>query len=130
VNYYTNYLKSFKDEAGLVKVYSIVDSGLTNNGQGVSTGFQRYADASAQTAGVVSNIRNDFGQVLSAMGDSIINLLDSFALAHTPIPGSLKVFVNNVQETHFTYDSNNRSIKFNAGAVPAVGSTIRVTYSK
>ncbi|MCM2349949.1 MAG: hypothetical protein NDI69_07995, partial [Bacteriovoracaceae bacterium] len=128
---YTDYLKSFKSEAGLIKVYSIVDVGLTNNqGYGVSTGFERYADASKNTAGIVADIRNDFHRSLSDMGDSIINLLDSFALANDPVDGTLKVFVNGVQTTDYTFDAASRSIKFDSAHLPPVGAEISVTYVK
>ena len=129
VKNYTDYLKSFKSEAGLVKVYSIVDVGLTNrSGGGVTTGYKRYADASNQTAGIVADIRDDFHRSLSDMGDSIINLLDSFALANAPVDGSLKVYVNGVASSDYTYDSSSRSIKFNPNNLPPVGSAIKVTY--
>lgn len=128
---YTDYLKSFKSEAGLVKMYSIVDVGMTNvGGQGVSTGYQRYADASNKTAGIVADIRDDFYKSLDDMGESIINLLDSFALAHEPVAGSLKVYVNGVLENNYTYDSATHSIKFNQGSLPPVGADIKVTYLK
>lgn len=130
VAFYTDYLKSFKSEAGLVKVYSIVDVNLTNSGFGVTTGFERYAQASQNTAGVVSDIRADFSTSLSAMGGSIINLLDSFALSHTPIDGTLKVYINGVQTSDYTYDAASRSIKFDPGNVPVVGAEIKVQYVK
>jgi hypothetical protein len=128
VAHYTNYLKSFKNETGLVKVYSIVDAGMTNSGRGVTTGYQRYASASNNTAGIVANIRDDFHRSLNAMGDSIINLLDSFALGEAPVAGTLKVYIGGVQTTHFNYDAASRSIKFEQGYLPPVGAEIKVTY--
>jgi hypothetical protein len=130
VEAYTNHLKSFKNEAGLVKVYSIVDTGMRNSGSGVTTGYQRYAEASNQTAGVIANIEADFHQSLSSMGDTIINLLDSFALGDEPVPGTLKVFVNGVETIHYTYDAVSRSIKFESSHIPSVGAEITVTYVK
>lgn len=129
-SFYTDYLKSFKATAGLVKMYSIVDTGLTNSGTGIKTGFQRYADATNLTAGIVSNIRDDFAQILATMGDSLISLLDSFALASDPIPGTLKVYIDDVLTTDYTFDAASRSIKFAQGNLPAVGARIRVTYQK
>ena len=128
---YTDYLKSFKAEAGLVKVYSIVDVGMSNTGgYGVSTGYERYASASNNTAGIVADIRDDFYTSLSDMGSSIINLLDSFALANTPVDGTLKVFVNGFESQDYTYDATSRSIKFNSNHLPPVGAEITVTYVK
>ena len=130
VAHYTDYLKSFKNEAGLVKVYSIVDVKKTNYGSGIATGGDRYIDASNKTAGVVSDIRDDFHQSLTAMGDQIINLLDSFALANEPVAGSLKVYVNGDLVTNYTYDAASRSIKFDQGNLPPVGAEVKVTYLK
>src|SRR5690606_29367482 len=67
VKQYTDYLKSFKSEAGLVKVYSIVDVKNANRGGGITTGHKRYADASNQTAGVIADIQGDFHKSLNDM---------------------------------------------------------------
>jgi len=130
VRFYTDYLKTFKNEAGLVKVYTIADINKTNKGSGISTGADRYIEASNQTAGVVSNIRDDFHRSLSAMGDSIINLLDSFALANTPVPGTLKVYVNGVETSDYTFDIASSSIKFDTNHLPPVGAEVTVYYIK
>jgi len=131
VQQYTDYLKSFKASAGLVKVYSVVDVNNTNCcSNGITTGSERYKQASTNTSGVIADIRDDFYNVLSDMGSSIINLLDSFALANAPIPGSLKVFVNNVETSSYTYDDVTHSIKFNQNSLPPVGAEIKVTYLK
>lgn len=131
VEHYTDYLKSFKNEDGLVKVYTIADihntSGRTG---GITTGASRYIEASNQTAGVIADIKSDFHQTLAEMGDSIINLLDSFALSSTPEDGSLRVYVNGVETMDYTFDSVSRSIKFNPNNLPPVGAEIVVTYIK
>lgn len=128
---YTNYLKSFKSTEGLAKVYSVVDVNNTNCCQsGVMTGSARYKDASNKTAGLIADIRDDFHNVLTDMGDSIINLLDSFALGSAPVAGSLKVYVNGVLTTNYTYDSATHSIKFHQNSLPPVGAEIKVTYLK
>jgi hypothetical protein len=129
--YYADYLKQHKREGGLVKVYSIVDVNLTNKGSsGITTGYARYAEVSKKTAGTVADIREDFYRVLSEMGESIINLLDSFALAHQPIDGTLRVYVNDILVTNYTYDKTSSSIKFDRNDLPPVGAKIKVTYMK
>jgi len=128
---YTDYLKSFKNNNGLVKVYSVVDVNGTNCcSQGITSGSARYQAASQNTAGMIADIREDFHGVLSDMGESIINLLDSFALSHNPIEGTLKVYVNGVETSNYTYDVNSRSIKFNQNSLPPVGAEIKVYYVK
>jgi hypothetical protein len=130
VAHYTNNLKSYKNEAGLVKVYSIVDVYKTNRGSGIATGGDRYIAATNNTAGLYADIRSDFHNTLAAMGDQIINLLDSFALANDVVPGSLKVYVNGDLSEDYTYDAASRSIKFDSNHLPPVGAEIKVTYLK
>jgi hypothetical protein len=127
---YTDALKSFKSSAGLVKVYAIADINKTNSGNGVLPGADRYIEATVNTAGVASDIRADFAGVLSDMGNEIIKLLDSFALAANPVAGSLKVYVNDQLVTNYSYDVSSRSIKFDPNSLPQVGANIRVTYKK
>jgi hypothetical protein len=127
---YTAMLKATKSNPGLVKVYSIVDTELSNSGSGITVGFDRYAAVSDATAGQVANIRSDFHETLSGMSATIMSLLDSFALSNTPVASTLKVYVNNVAMKDFTYDAKSRSIKFNPNAIPPVGANIKVTYEK
>ena len=127
---YTDYLKTFKASAGLVKVYSVVDVYNSNSGSGVTVGSERYKEASNRTAGLIADVTDHFYNVLTKMGESIINLLDSFALANEPVVGSLRVYVNNIETTNYTYDAGTFSIKFNQGSLPPVGAEIKVTYVK
>lgn len=131
VKQYADYLKTFKISEGLVKFYSVVDVNNRNCcSKGIATGGERYKQASNLTAGLIANIRDDFHNVLTAMGDSIINLLDSFALASEPVAGSLKVYVNGALTNDYTYDSATHSIKFHENYLPPVGAEIKVTYLK
>ncbi|MES2526141.1 MAG: hypothetical protein V4598_03615 [Bdellovibrionota bacterium] len=126
---YTEYLKSFKANPGLVKIYSIVNTNNVNTG-GNTIGHIRYKNASEQTAGVVANIMDDFDDVLLEMGQSIVDLLDSFALGAAVVDGSLHVYVNGVETSSYTYDSASHSIKFDAGHLPPVGAQVTVKYKK
>jgi len=126
---YTDYLKSFKANAGLVKIYSIVNANDVNTG-GNTIGHARYELASSQTAGIMSDIMDNFDDVLLEMGDSIVNLLDSFALAAAPVNGTLKVYVNGVESVNYTFDAASRSIKFTQGNLPPVGAQVTVNYKK
>lgn len=127
---YTNFLKSFKPDAGLVKFYSICDINRTNSGYGISTGCERYAAASHETAATVSDIRGDFHLALSDLGRSIMDLLGSFALSGKPVESSIVVKVDGERTTQFSYDAASNSIQFNSGSVPAYGAEISVSYQK
>ncbi len=129
--HYVDYLKSFKADAGLVKLYTICDVNKTGpSSAGYTQGCDRYKDAAQKSAGVVEDIYNDFYLTLNKMGESIISLLDSFALSEEPVVSTIKVEVNDVETLEFTYDAATRSIKFNANHVPAMGAKIEVSYQK
>jgi hypothetical protein len=114
-------------DPGLVKIYSIVNTD-TSYQQGLTVGFERYQTATNLTGGKLADIKGDFYQILNDMGGNLLSLLDSFALAHAPLEGTLKVFVNNAQVNNFTYDAGSRSIKFDANDLPPVGAEIKVEY--
>ncbi|HXH30937.1 MAG TPA: Ig-like domain-containing protein [Bacteriovoracaceae bacterium] len=129
---YVNLFRTYKDSQGLIKVYTICDVNKTNFGPGISLN-DRNCDkdtlASQLTSGVVSNIYGDFASDLSTLGKNLTTLVDSHALSRVPTPGSLKVFVNDEEETDYSYDAATNSIKFNAGSIPTTGAAIRVVYT-
>ncbi|HLW56823.1 MAG TPA: hypothetical protein VKY27_05525, partial [Bacteriovoracaceae bacterium] len=127
VKHYVDFLKSHKVDPGLVKVYSIVNTDTSDN-RGLTVGYERYQTATQLTGGKLADITGQFHEILSEMGGNLLSLLDSFALAHTPLEGTLKVFVNNVKVTNFSYDAGSRSIKFPSDDLPPVGAEIRVEY--
>jgi len=129
---YANFLKSMKASAGLVKVYSIVDVNLTNSKStaGLTSGYARYKAVSDLTSGSVANIRDDFYRTLDDMGGTIMNLLDSFALAHPAKADSVRVYVNGVETSSYSFDAASNAIKFNQGFVPDIGAQIIVRYAK
>lgn len=127
VKYYMDHLKSLKSDAGLVKAYSIVNKDLTPT-SGMTVGYKRYEEASTLTAGKLADISGDFHTILADMGGDLSSLLDSFALAHTPIDGTLNVYINNVLVSNYTYDAGSRAIKFDTNDLPPVGASIKVEY--
>jgi hypothetical protein len=129
VESYVANLQAVKANPGFVKIYSIVDLDNSNRGSGITTGSLRYQKASNLTSGTKAEIDGNWYQNLLDMGESIINLLDSFALAAAPVLGSVEVYVDGVLiSSGYSYDSSSHSIKFESGYLPPAGSTIRVTY--
>ena len=47
-------------------------------------------------------------------------------LFNHPIPGTIEVFVDDVQTTNFTYNESTHIVKL--GFIPAMDSNIRITY--
>lgn len=118
--------QSYKKNAGLVKVYTIVTTDL--RGQQWETVGHRYMQAANMTNGVIADIHQDFYTVLRDMGTKIVDLLDQFALAQAPYQGVV-VKVNGTQVNDgFVYNNETKTIKFLEGHIPAEGSEIEVRY--
>ena len=84
---------------------------------------------SNQTAGVVSSIHEDFFQILTNIGDRILDLLENFATSKDPISGSLDVSINGVvQNQGWSFDAADRLVKFESNYVPAPGTQIEINY--
>ena len=129
VEHYVDYLKAVKGtNKGLVKAYSIVTTELTGNKW--ETIGNRYKYASMLTGGKTASIKDNFFTILEDLGEDIVALLDSFALAGTPASNNIRVEVNGVEvSTGWTWNATNRTIKFLDGHVPADGSKIEVFYT-
>ena len=127
VSEYLSKLHALKENKGLIKAYSIITT--KNYGQQWETLGKRYAELSAATAGISSDIKKDFAAILLDMGGRIVNLIDSFALSESPYQNKIEVFVNGqILTSGYSLDSSSRSIKFNNQSLPAEGSKIEVRY--
>lgn len=135
VEKYTNAFKTLKSKGDLIKTYFVVDQfdrTVYQPGKQPANlpGSSRYKSAAVNTSGMVMDVYADFAPSLAKMSADIIQLLDSFVLSNRPIAGSLKVYVNNIESTDYTYNDTTISIKFNQNALPPVGAVIKVNYLK
>lgn len=120
--------QAVKQNKGMVKAYSIVNQSPQPTAQWETMGL-RYNEVSKATGGTIGDINKDFATTLKDIGGSIVNLLDSFALAESPYDNSVTVMVNNVQvNSGWIFDVASHTLKFNADAVPAEGAKIEVRY--
>ena len=130
VQEHLNQIKKVKSNNGLIKAYSI----LNLNSYYVdryATAHQRYVEITETTNGEIADINKDFYSTLLNMGSTIANLTKKFPLSETPYDlTKLKVYVDNVQSSDWTYDSQTNSIEFNLGAVPQANSNIVIEYTK
>ncbi len=128
---YVTFVKGLKPLPGLVKVNSIIDP--DQRGKNLYSSYpshERYPRVSQETAGSVVDIRTDFASKLLTMSSNVMDLLHCFPLANTPVAGSLKVYVNGVLVTGYTYKPASRTVKFSAGAIPPAGASIKIVYKK
>jgi len=129
-----NHLKQiskWKDNAGLVKTYSIVNiSTPYNPSQYLVPGYERYEAMSNLTGGYISDINDSFHTTLENMGNDIAELSESFPLSQKPYDENvIKVFVNGSEVVSgWEYDSQSNTIKFLSGSVPASNANINVAY--
>ena len=127
VSEYIAKLQALKTNKGMVKAYSIVT--VKDYGFQWETIGKRYMEVSNATNGTVSDIKKDFAPMLKDIGGSIVNLLNSFALSEAPYQNLVEVYVNSVKvQSGWTFDSTQRTVKFDAASVPSEGAKVEVRY--
>lgn len=124
--HYVDFLKNIKHHDGWAKVYSIITTKAEARWETIG---EKYAEVSEKTNGQVKNIKDDFYETLQNMGDSIVELTKSFALGQNPYdPSEIKVYVENVLVSNWSYDSDLNAIVFDEASLPSAGSEIRVDF--
>lgn len=114
-----------------VKIYTIVDTDSNGFVNGQPRQGDRYMAASNLTSGSIADIESNFAAVLTDIGESIVNLTESFALSAIPADvNSIKVYVNGALKpaSSYVYNSQSNSIKFVDGQVPSDGQQIQIVY--
>ena len=120
-------IAKWKDNAGLIKAYSIVDMVPSSKRGAITRGYERYNSMSVLTGGSVASIKSDFYDTLLQMGEEISELTERFPLSETPADSTqIKVFVDGVESSDWEYNAASNSIKFTV--VPQNGSEITVEY--
>ncbi len=110
-----------------IKMFSIVE---IDNIDPLFVGA-RYIEKSSYFGGISVDIDDNFSTTLSSVGETIVNLVDSFALTKTPYNDVVNVSVNGITATKnvdFIYNSSTKSIQFKAGHIPSAGDLITIEY--
>lgn len=90
-------------------------------------GFKRYQEAVQATHGKYLDIKSDFSKILENISIQMVEMARAFPLSQSPKDSkTVKINVNGVDSTDFTYDSTNNSIKLGK-SIPE-GVTIEVQY--
>ncbi|GAB4409333.1 MAG: hypothetical protein OHK0056_11220 [Bacteriovoracaceae bacterium] len=130
VQNYVDAVRTLKGNSGFLKSYSIVTTELIPNKQWETLGT-RYQEFTNAIGGQTTDIHQDFYTTLSDMGAKILDLLDSFPLSGVPVGSQIRVTVNGQEvNTGWTYDAQNRVIKFDRNAIPTAGSVVIGYYQK
>jgi hypothetical protein len=133
VQTYLNRFSSFKsNNAGLVKVYSIINANQGDIQSQYESIGTRYKQASTLSNGDFASIRSQFSQTLNSFSTGILTLLSSFSLNKIPSsdPGhdEIIVVVNGAFANEYVYNKPANIIQFNEGYIPATDSIIQVNY--
>ena len=88
-----------------------------------------YIDIASKTGGSLQSICDtDWGISLFQLGQDLNAQATQILLDRQPIVSSIKVSVDGVDNTNWTYFPTINTIKFDANSLPAVGSDIQVEY--
>ncbi len=122
--------QAHKDNPGLVKLYSIVNTNLSEHIVYDKYVGKRYMQASEQTSGLVADIKDDFYGILQDMGGTIVDLTDSFALSQIPFEiQDVTVSVNGVEQIDgWIFNTTSNVVKFDEDSLPAINATIEIEY--
>lgn len=133
-SYYANHLWNLKSGyKGLIKAYSIVTTSLPSSQVG-----RKYMELSNLTSGKYHDIMGDFYNILSEIGDQVVELASSYPLSKPRVVDrdlvvSTKALGGTLWEkktegTHFDYYPGSNSISFKSGHIPPAGSQIKADY--
>lgn len=131
---FINYMNANKG-AGNYSLSTITGTRLANGRMCTSAHSQpqeegtQYIAAAKKTGGIVQSICDtNWSTSLANIGRDINAQSSQILLSKIPYNGTVRVYVNGVENVNWTYTSASNSIKFNAGYVPAAGSTIDIAY--
>lgn len=128
---YIPHYEVVKSTPGRVITHAIggdVPGGCSLNGRWASAGTG-YHDVVITMGGTFLSICDvDWGVKMETLAkDSIIK--SGFELSDTAIPNTIEVSVDGITSTEWAYDLAANTVIFNAGYIPAVGSSVEITYN-
>lgn len=89
----------------------------------------QYINAARKSGGIIQSICDtNWSTSLASIGRDINAQSSQILLSKLPYVGTVRVYVNDVESTDWTYTSASNSIKFNSGHVPPSGSKIDIAY--
>jgi hypothetical protein len=125
---YTSFVSSFqalKSDPADVAIHAI---GPVTSSCGASA-LTNFEDAAAATGGSVYSICDDLETNLVQLARAlVISESSTFALSSTPVAETLRVTVDGMRETAWSYEAATNEIVFDAGNLPPDGAEVRVGY--
>jgi hypothetical protein len=129
-----SYLKDVKGEGNFA--ISTVTGTRDDNGElcesahssPLEEGTQYIAAAKATGGAIQSICDTDWSNSLGFIGQDIKSQITQISLDKTPYVPTIKVKVNGVESTSWSYIQASNSVKFNANHVPEAGASISIDY--
>lgn len=89
----------------------------------------QYIKAAQKTGGIIQSIcETNWSASLAQIGYDLNAQLTQIVLTAKPFAGSIKVLVNDLPVTTWTYNEGNNAVKFDPANVPVEGSRIKIDY--
>ena len=89
----------------------------------------QYINAATATGGAIQSIcETDWSTSLGFIGQDIAAQITQIQLDKTPYPPTIRVKVNGVETSNWSYIEANNSVKFDPDHIPAAGANITVDY--
>lgn len=141
VQSYIDYLDTYTGGTASGRNYSV--SSITVPDEACSTQLStdnfkrkigtRIQQLSTLTGGVKGSLCSNFGQTLTLISDTIIQLSSSFKLNREPIPSTIVVKVNGSVISPdaingWTYDASNWTVTFHGNAVPPANASVSIAF--
>jgi len=138
VDFYVNYFLAIK---GFRNTQLFSASAIVGDAPGGCGGFQadagaRYIEAARRGGGIFESIcTSDWARALENLGLSVFGYKSRFNLANQPVPGTVTVELDGVDQPasmgsaiNWSYDAATNSVNFSALSIPEPGSEIVVRY--
>lgn len=140
VTSYVEFLNSYTESTKTIRNYSV--SSITIMDQAclteLNTTFKRrmgtrLMQIADQTGGTKASLCGNFGESLQLISDMVLTLSSTFKLDREPIPGTIKVTVNEIPVAQdglngWTYESTSQSVNFHGSAIPSADAVISITF--
>jgi len=89
----------------------------------------QYISAANKTGGIIQSICDtNWSSSLATIGQDIAAQSSQIVLSKQPYASSIKIFVNGVETTSWSYNGGNNAVKFDRGYIPTSGSNITIEY--
>ncbi len=122
---YLDFYSSHVSSSNKFRAHAILD--LNNSGGDDDSNGERYLYSVNRTQGIKGDIHGNFAQILKDIGSNLIELKKNFPLTAKPYLPTLKVKVNDIFITNWTYSEVENTIAITP--IPDFSAEIKISYT-